>query len=349
MDVASTAVPRRPDLATPPGFFRHELHAMGTTVTVLVPETHKLAAASVALLFEEWEETFSRFRPSSELSRLNARAGRRVTVSPLMIDVVSAALAAAATTDGLFDPTLEPTMRRLGYDRSFELLPADRSAADAVPRPGATVGGHAPASTTGAWRAIEIDRERSTIRLPRGAGLDVGGIAKGMAVDAALALLVRDGAQPAGIEAGGDLAVAGLPPGTDAWPLRVELPIGGVDIAFRSGAVATSGISRRSWRIDGEPVHHLVDPRDGRPASTGLWSSTAFAATCGQAEVAAKTAFLLGERRAVPFLLRIGVPALLVRADGTQVTVGAWPGSEVSSDPGSRRQRTRPGLVRGIA
>lgn len=298
---------------------------MGTTVTVLVPEEHKVAAASVALLFEEWEETFSRFRTSSELSRLNARAGRRVAVSPLMFDVVSAALAAAITTEGIFDPALEPTLRSLGYDRSFELLPVDRPGR----RPAAS---YATAVATGAWRSIELDPAASTIRLPRGAGLDLGGIAKGMAVDAAVAGLVADGADAAAVEAGGDLAVAGTPRGSDGWPLRIELPRGGVDLTFRSGAVATSGVSRRSWRVDGETVHHLVDPRDGRPAATGLWSSTAFAATCGQAEVAAKVAFLLGERKAVPFLLRFGIPALLVRSDGTQIAVGAWPADEPAPD-----------------
>ena len=85
----------RSELDLPAGFVRREFAAMGTSVAILLPEREAAAIADAILLVERWEATFSRFRPESELSRVNARAGRRVAVTELFLDVVEAALAAA--------------------------------------------------------------------------------------------------------------------------------------------------------------------------------------------------------------------------------------------------------------
>ena len=298
-------------LATPPGFVRHELRAMGTTVTVVLSARDVDASGIVEELFAAWEATLSRFRPDSELSRLNASAGRAVCVSPLLLTVVQAALAAARATDGIFDPALEPHLRALGYDRTFDNLVPD-GPAPAVPGPG------------GAWRTIEIDGVAGTVRLPAGSALDLGGIAKGMAVDAALGELVNHGVAAAVVDAGGDLAVTGLPPAASAWPVALEVRGGEREVAIVSGALATSGISRRAWRRGGVEQHHLVDPRSGASARNDLWSVTAAAASCAQAEVAAKVAFVLGRAEGTRFLLGLGISALLVGRDGAEAIVGSW-------------------------
>ncbi len=285
---------------------------MGTDVTVVLPARDAAAAAGVvADLFADWEARLTRFRPESELSRLNASDGRAVRFSPVLFTVVEAALRAARATDGVFDPTLGPHLRALGYDRTFDDLPED-GPAPLVPGPG------------GAWRAIELDRVAGTIRLPAGSALDLGGIAKGMAVDAALDALVRRGVPAAIVEAGGDLAVAGLPPDAPAWPVSLEVRHGERAVAIAAGALATSGVSRRAWRRGGVEQHHLVDPRSGASARTDLWSATAAAATCAQAEVAAKVAVVLGRAAATRFLLRVGISALLVGRDGAETLVGTW-------------------------
>jgi len=145
-----------------------------------------------------------------------------------------------------------------------------------------------------------------------------------MAVDAGLRELVARGVGTAVVEAGGDLAVAGLPPGAAAWPVALEARHGSRDVAISSGALATSGISRRAWRRGGVEQHHLVDPRTGEPARNDLWSVTAAADTCARAEVAAKVAFVLGRAGAARFLLRLGISALLVGRDGGEALVGTW-------------------------
>lgn len=316
---------------------RRQFRAMGTTVSVVLDERHAGGAAVVAGLFETWEEAFSRFRSSSELSRVNAGTGRAVRVSPLFVEVVGTALEAARAADGIFDPALERQMRALGYDRTFDDVPRSRPDDGLSTTPG------------GGWRSIELDRAARTIRLPPDVSLDLGGIAKGLAVDAAIAELARLGAAPAAIEAGGDAAVIGLPIGMTGWPIAIEVPGGSRAVAIPSGAVATSGISRRAWRVGDESRHHLVDPRTGRPADHSLWSVTAFAATCGQAEVAAKVAFILGREAGTRFLLRIGVAGLLVDRDGSQVVVGRWAAAADGTSSGAAPAAATPDQGEALA
>jgi thiamine biosynthesis lipoprotein len=277
----------------------------------VLPRRDAAAAEIVRELFGTWESALTRFRPDSELSRLNAAAGRTMAASPLLLTVVGDAVRAARATDGIFDPTLEPNLRALGYDRTFDELAAD-GPSPVLPGPGGT------------WRGIEVDRLAGTIRLPAGSALDLGGIAKGMAVDAAIEALRRHGVEAAVVEAGGDLAVTGLPPDASAWQVALEMPTGRRDVAIAVGALATSGISRRAWRRGGSEQHHLVDPRTGDSARNELWAVSAAAVTCAQAEVAAKVAFVLGRAEATGFLLRTGIAALFVDRDGAESFVGAW-------------------------
>jgi len=128
----------------------------------------------------------------------------------------------------------------------------------------------------------------------------------------------------------GDLRVHGLPPGGDGWPIAIEGPRTAVTIALTHGSLATSGIGRHRWRQGEVERHHLLDPRHARPAQTGLWSVTVAAATCAQAEVAAKTAFILGPRAGTDFLERKRLAGLLVARSGAWRRGGSWPG--VSDD-----------------
>ena len=315
---------------------RHDFAAMGTTVSVVTGAEAEGAGEEVERLFAEWERCLSRFLADSDLSRLNARAGQPATVSPLLFDVLSAALRAARATAGLYDPTLLRTLESLGYDRSFELLPQGTS-------PASTGGSHparlAPAG--GGWRRIELDPRRRTVTVPAGVGVDLGGIAKGMAVDAAIGRLRASGVRAAMVSAGGDLRVHGLPEGLASWPVAVDGGHGPVSVALTHGSLATSGIAKRRWRQGAVERHHLLDPRDGRPARSGLWSVTVAAATCGQAEVAAKTAFLLGHRAGTEFLERKGLAGLLVGRSGASWRCGSWPAAtgpseEAACSPASR-------------
>ena len=298
----------------PSGMARSQFRAMGTTISLLLPAEHlQRGEEIVRTLFAEWEETLSRFLPESEPSQLNRQAGTNFLASELLFTVMSSALAAAQATEGLYDPTLLNQLVQLGYDRTFEELPAELPAAERPTFPG------------GRWRDIHVNRALRLVTLPPGVSVDFGGIAKGMTVDAALEQLRLEGIYPALVNAGGDLAVLGVPPLEKQWPIEVQGKSRSWVIPLHHGAFATSGVARRHWLQGTHMRHHLIDPRTGLPAQSGLWSVTVVAARCEQAEVAAKVAFLLGVERGSEFLHKLAFAGLLVREDGTWTTVGSWP------------------------
>ncbi len=299
----------------PAGLRRTSFGAMGTTVALLLPDdASELYTRVVRELFDVWERTLSRFQPDSELSRLNRQTGTPTVVSELLFSVLTTALDAAAATGGLYDPTLLPQMLYVGYDRTFGEMDADQPAPLASYPP-----------VTAGWRDVALDAATRRVTLPHGVGLDFGGIAKGLAVDAALDTLRRQGISRALVNAGGDLAVIGLPPALDHWPIAIPGRDRQWVLALERGAVATSGIARRYWRQDGIERHHLLDPRSGLPAESGIWSVSVVASTCAQAEVAAKVAFILGAVRGVRFLEDHRLAGVLVARGGRWYPAGEWP------------------------
>jgi len=304
-----------PAFDTPAGLARTTFGSMGTDVVVLAPRGAVAAVEEVRALFAEWDLRFSRFRLDSELSRVNAAAGRPVVVSEAFAAVLTTVLRAARATDGLFDPTLLAPLMGLGYDRTFMDLPADREAVDADAADAASRTG------SGGWRAIGVAAQARLVELPAGVGLDFGGIAKGMAVDAALTVLRGRGIEAAAVSAGGDLAVVGSPPGASGWPIALETAGHPVVVELEFGALATSSVLARRWRVGGTWRHHLLDPRTGLPANSGLASVSVAAATCAQAEVAAKAALILGPGRGAAFLVDRALDGLLAFPDGSTARV----------------------------
>jgi thiamine biosynthesis lipoprotein len=289
----------------------HRFRSMGCEITVLAPPGRPDAGPLVRQIFESWDARFSRFRADSELEALNNSRGRPCHVSKLMVRVIGAAVGAAQATEGLFDPLLGGRMAELGYERTFEELPSGRTQQALRDWRG------------GAWREIVVDHQRSTVQLPVGYRVDLGGIAKGMAVDAAIGALVTDGVPYAAVSAGGDLAVTGLPPDEASWSVAIDGPWETV-VAIRQGALATSSVLRRRWEVNGAERHHLIDPRTGMPATGPIVQASVAAATCGQAEVAAKMAILSDLPGAIGRLEQHHLAALLFTSQGEAWRVGAW-------------------------
>lgn len=290
---------------------------MGTRVEVLVQESQlREAFVLVKRLFETWEAIMSRFRPNSELSRLNQAAGHPVVVSSLLFHVISEALEAARVTDGSFDPTLGLQLSALGYDRTWDAVLAHEPEAPHV----------AFSPSAAGWRKIHLSQRTHTVHCPPGMALDLGGIAKGMAVDAAIAQLQRVGLVPALVNAGGDLAVVGHPP-DQGWPIAVGDPPGRRVILWH-GALATSGIGRHRWRQGSQMRHHIVDPATGQSVENDVWRVTVAALTAKQAEVAAKVAFVRGPARGLRFLADLGLSGEIELKNGEVRTVGDWPSGQ---------------------
>ncbi len=274
-------------------------------VTVTERRAFDEVAGAVERTFREIDARFSRFREDSELSIVNANAGRWQLVSVRFAEVVRRSLEAARATDGLFDPTVLPALLAAGYDRDYDELLAAPPRVSAEPGPPRR------------WRDVELDGRM--LFLPQGAALDFGGIAKGWAVDRALECAAS--LPWALVDAGGDLAVGGRPPEpiaigvADPHDAAIEIARLGLD----GGALATSSVVGRSW---GPGLHHVIDPRTWRPAATRVLQATVWAGTCAEAEVLATWALLRGPRA-----LR-EVAGILLTIDGRVHT--SMPGSEVA-------------------
>lgn len=259
--------------------------------------------------FREVERRLTRFNSGSELSQLNAAAGSWREVSPLLFDALAEGVWAAQASDGLFDPTLLAVLEALGYDRDFSALNRQRVAPG-----GRSLWVGAAGAAPGAWRGIELDAANQRVRLPYGARIDLGGIAKGWAADVALERFFAP-EDHALINVGGDMRARGGPEEGGVWPVALgaseealgadpqSLPV----VTLGAGGLAVSGARDRWWRHDGVRQHHLIDPRTGRPArlwideddddlagEPQLMAAAAFAPTAAHAEVAAKVAILRG-------------------------------------------------------
>jgi thiamine biosynthesis lipoprotein len=271
-------------------------------------EVHVVADGDESLLdraqdrIAELERRWSRFLPDSEISALNRDAGRPVRVSSETRQLVAHALDAWRVTGGVYDPTVLGDLLRAGYDRSFEDI-EPRERVDAFDL------------HTGAG---DIHIEDDVVVLPVDTGFDPGGIGKGLAADFVTRELRDAGAAGVCISVGGDVRVAGTPPEGDAWTIDVHHPDFDAPIArlgVRDGGVATSTTLRRRWVVGGEPMHHLIDPQTGRPASARFELATVVSGAAWTADVLAKTLVL--DRHPEPFTLlhRTAAEGLVVDRD----------------------------------
>lgn len=265
------------------------------------------ALAAVEGFMHATEAVLSRFQPDSDLSQLNARAGRTVSVHPVLWDALNLALAWARETSGLYDPTILDALEAAGYDRSFELIHDDANPLQKL------------APTQASWRDIRLDPVTCGVTLPVGLRVDLGGIAKGWAADCAAELLSAVG--PCLVDAGGDIVARGAPLDWPAWPVGVADPRqADTDLALlmlKDRGVATSGTDYRRWQRGGVLQHHVIDPRTRRPAQTDLVSVTVIAPTATQADVYAKLALILGAEEGYRYLSEAeDTEALLVGESG---------------------------------
>ncbi|MEZ4522140.1 MAG: FAD:protein FMN transferase [Thermomicrobiales bacterium] len=268
-----------------PVVHEHRFRSMGTDVEILLMGESELRArqafSRAELLAGEWMDTFSRFDSESELSRLNSSAGRPVFVSERLFDAVELSVRASLRTGGVFNPLILPALVAHGYDRSFDDPDIGSSLPMTIDVP--------PGVET-----LALDRDLRTVLIPPGGAIDLGGIAKGLYADQVASLFAG---WPGGVvSAGGDLRAWGEGPDDGRWLVGVEDPGFGRDdiavVALTDGGVATSGTNRRRWQRGSTLVHHLIDPRTGRPAGVVDRTVTVLAPTAALAEVGATACFI---------------------------------------------------------
>jgi thiamine biosynthesis lipoprotein len=288
---------------------------MGTIVTIQVvgyDETQEAREARAdgvsraAAWFEGIEKACSRFDPSSELRQLCATVATTVAASPMLFETIRFALRVAEDSDGAFDPTVGRRMEARGFDRHH--VTGERV--------------NSGASNTGAsWRDVELDSVAHTVTLHRPLTLDLGAVAKGLAVDMAARELAP--LENFAVDAGGDLYLGGHNADGARWSVGVRDPRGdGLIETLRVSdtAVCTSGDYERRSR--GEPgAHHIMDARSGDTASR-LASVTVVAPSAMVADAFATAAFALGPDEGARFLDRHGLRGILVSPSRDRIVTG---------------------------
>lgn len=281
---------------------------------LLVTDPAALPAARTAVDAEldAIELAASRFRPDSEVCALAEAGGRRVPVSPVLADLIAAALDAARATDGDVDPTVGAALVALGYDDDIAGLDSASS-----PR-------IASVTLPVNWTHVEFDGH--SVRLPAGTLLDLGATAKAAAADRCARRVHDETGTGVLVNLGGDIATAGpVPDGgwqvlvqdtDDDPPCQVAL--------FSDAGLATSSTRRRRWFRAGAAHHHIVDPRTGRSVDP-VWRSVSVGAGSCLAANTWSTAAVIRGQRAPEWLAALDVPARFVGRDGSVRTVGGWP------------------------
>jgi thiamine biosynthesis lipoprotein len=262
------------------------------------------------------EGRFSRFSEQSELSELNRSAGTPFQASPDLFSVIALAQQLFHQTRGLFDPSILPDLRRVGYDRSMDLLQQQGSA----PLLESLLSDERPS-----FSEMELDEARGMILLPPGMALDLGGIAKGWIAEQA-ALLLSEFSSACAVNAGGDMFLVGLPDGEEQWPVGIEDPlqpeINLTILKVGPGAVATSAVTKRVWKQGEKQRHHLIDPRTGEPAVTDWLSVTVVAAHTYEAEVFAKALLIGGPQEAEEITRNSGTQFSYLAVDHDRKNLG---------------------------
>ena len=234
------------------------------------------------------DSLMSNYRPTSELSAINrAAGGAPVRVSPELLHVLLEARSYWRLSGGAFDPTIGPLVEAWGFYGDRGRIPSAR-ALDSL-------------RALVDFGAVEIDTVARTVRLPRrGMQLDLGGIAKGYALDLARAAMRTVPLRGGMIDLGGNVLVFGHPPRGTSWRIGIRDPRDTRDIlgyvSLDSGAVATSGDYEHYYMIGGVRYAHLIDPRTGRPAR-GVIAATAIGPRGEWSDGLSATLFLAGVAR----------------------------------------------------
>jgi len=268
---------------------RDSFFAMDTVVELCaVGGDHALEGARRAVEnVEGWADCYD---PEAELYRLNLSAGGGpVRVSKGLAEVLEVALRVAGKSGGAFDPTVLPLLEAYGFNGEKWRVPGNEEIAKILPRVD--------------YRRIELAGD--SVEIPESFALDLGGVAKGYAVDRALRAMEDAGAEAGLVNIGGDIAAFGERSGGGPWTIGVQHPRAPGELfavlELENGAVATSGDYERYFVVDGVRYHHILDPKTGRPAR-GLVSVTVTAPSCVLADAYATAVFVLGPEKGTRLL-----------------------------------------------
>jgi thiamine biosynthesis lipoprotein len=297
-----------------------EFEIWGLSGSLHTERAEQMAQAEERLWYwiDAFDEACNRFRPDSEISRLNAGVAVRHEMSDAFELALLGALRAGHATQGLCDPTVLPALLALGYDCDYDEL--------LTRGPGHERGPVKPLGLA----AITLDRTQHTVTLAPHCQLDLGASAKALVVDFVANEMSTSGGVV--VEIGGDVAVRGC--GADGpWAIGVSdslvLDPSRPRVSVDMGGIATSSTTTRTWRVGNRTANHIIDPRTGSFAQSVYATATVSADSCLMANAFSTAALLWGEDAGY-FISQAGWSGRLVRHDGAVEFYGGWPHDEVS-------------------
>ena len=284
---------------------RSAARVMGSPSEILVDGQVDLVRLGFERL-RQLEQTWSRFLPDSELNRLQAWRGDWLECSDDLVAALQWCQRMYAETHGLFDPSIRTNLEQLGYDRTFAEIVEHSS------RPTETL------TTVPAPGFDGLELSNNWARLSPGLSIDLGGIGKGLAADLVADELIAAGANSAYVCLGGDIHAAGEPVDENGWNVPLLHPTTGETLdhhALYSGALVMSTVALRRWRRGDAELHHIIDPRSGRPADTDLVAVAVAASSAARGEALAKAAIIAGTAEGAALLRSADVKAWMISAD----------------------------------
>lgn len=281
---------------------------MGTLVEITVSHSDaELIQTVTTQAFDEMkriEKLMSTYIPDSEISRINRAAGKKaISVSPEVEEVIREGIYWSEQSGGAFDITVEPLVQLWDFEGEKEIIPGKNTL-------------RKTASLVN-YRNIEI--KDHTVRLKKpGMAINVGGLAKGYAVDRAISIL-RGGVSSGIVNAGGDLFAFGKKNKRNSWTIGLQHPRKPQDLlaafAVNNQAIATSGDYQRYFIKDGVRYHHIFDPKTGRPARLMI-SATLITTEVLDADALATAVFVMGPDKGIEWVDSMeNVEAMLVLED----------------------------------
>lgn len=255
------------------------------------------------------DRLMSHYKAESPLSQINRDASRRdVVVDPELFAFIERSIRYSEATDGAFDITVGPLMKVWGFFRGEGHLPGESQLAAARRVVGA---GH-----------VVLNQDRHTIRFDNeGVELDLGGIAKGYAVDRVVGVLKRQGVAAALVSSGGSTVYGlGAPPDRTGWAVDIQDPISASKIAYtvtlKNRSLSVAGSSEKSFEVDGVRYSHIMDPRTGNPVQ-GMLSVAVLSDTGMEGDALDDAFFVLGPSKSAAYVKHHrGVEALFFLPDG---------------------------------
>ncbi len=295
--------------ATQPETVNQTRFLMDTTVDIRAIGADASTAVDEAFReMQRIEALFSRYVDNSDISRINAEAGQWVSVSAEVVELLQRSIKYGNLTKGSFDVTIGPLVTLWGFGTDQRQVPANEALQNAM--------AHVD------YTAIALDPNQRLVKIPEGFMLDLGGVAKGYAVDRGADVLRERGIEHGLINAGGDISVVGTRD-TEGSPWRVGIQDPAEPsrvmavVELMDATVVTSGDYQRYFEVDGTRFHHIIDPATGFPADE-LTSVTVVAPTAADGDALSTALFILGKPASIQLLEQLpDIEAVIVSKDGT--------------------------------